>query len=187
LVFPAVNFDPLVVSLSIPRRDYLVPEIFWIWFDFGGILWHHLIMVKNTGYTGDSSRLEEIYRFGQAHAGQSWYDLLYAPGGDRVGQWIEDPVSYLFLEAGLEGEDKPRWVEAERYGLLPEAGKSRNHADDCAEPGVSVAHLLDDSDDYDWAMGGFGAFNRPMVRVAGWLHFRRGSDGEPVLVGAVEI
>jgi hypothetical protein len=133
-----------------------------------------------------TQEMQKAYRQGKAHAGQDMMDIAYGPDGERWGHWMDDPVLRLFWHAGYNDEQAPCWVEAERYGDLPEAGVSRNYADDKAEAGVSVARLLDGSDDYNW-MRGFGGQDRPVRKVAGWLHYDRGSDGEPLLVGAIQL
>jgi hypothetical protein len=137
-----------------------------------------------------TQEMQIAYRHGKAHAGQDMMDIAYSPDGEHWAYWMDDPVLRLFWHAGYYEALAPRWVEAERYGDLPEAGVSRNHADNRAEAGVSVARLIDESDDYTWMMGAWGdgsAYTRPVRRVAGWLHYDRGSDGEPLLVGAVEV
>lgn len=127
----------------------------------------------------------EAYKHGVASQDVSdLMELAYAPDGKCWGEWMEDEVMRLFWSAGHESESLPRWVEAERYGDIPMGGRSTNHAESHAEHGLSVARLLDGSDDYEWHMGHFGAMDRPVVRVAGWLHHERGADGEPLLVSA---
>ena len=135
-----------------------------------------------------SAEMMSAYRHGRDH--QHSGDLMALAYADPdVGRWWDDDVLGLFWRAGWRGEPVPRWVEAERYGGLPSSGRSRNYADSRTEAGVSVARVLDpDADDgYRWAMGSWGAADRPTVRVAGWLHHRRGSDGEPLLVGAITL
>lgn len=111
-------------------------------------------------------------------------DLMqYAYDEPRFDRWMEDPTLRVSFEAGRAEEPMVRWVEAERYGDIPTGGASRNHRDSRPEGGLSVARLLDGSDDYDWYTT-FSGRERPVVRVGGWLHYRRGSDGEPLLVAA---
>jgi hypothetical protein len=138
-------------------------------------------MGRSKGSQGQpTDTLLAIYQHGQQHRDASLMALAYAD--DRVSSWWEHPVLSLFWHAGYEGESIPRWVTAERYGDIPLGGRSRNHAENCAEHGLSVARLIDDDDDYEWHSGIFGGDQRPVVRVAGWLHYRRGGDGEPLLV-----
>jgi hypothetical protein len=146
--------------------------------------------IADTRIMKTTREMQIAYRHGKAHAGQDMMGIAYGPDGERWGCWMDDPVLRLFWGAGHEEEQMPRWVEAERYGDLPAEGVSRNYTDDRAEAGVSVARLLDGSDDYNWMMGAWGedsAYARPVRKVAGWLHHDRGSDGEPLLVGAVEV
>jgi hypothetical protein len=131
-----------------------------------------------------TATMTEAYEHGRDHQDQG--DLMeLAYSEPRFDGWMEDAVLCLFWGAGYEGEPLPRWVEAERYGRIPQGAVSRNHADNCAERGLSVARLLDGSDDYEWHRS-FGGRDREVVRVAGWLHYERGGDGEPLLVGAIE-
>lgn len=127
-----------------------------------------------------TARMIEAYESGRKH--QDSRDLMALSYADPVvtEYWL-DRVLHLFWEAGHEDKPMPKWATGERYGDVPEV--SFNHRDDRCEPGVSLARLDDESDEYDWYMGET-AYTRPVVRVAGWLHFRRGSDGEPLLVGA---
>lgn len=79
------------------------------------------------------------------------------------------------------------WVDAWRYGEIPESGSSTNYRDQIREAGVSVMALGNPEDGDDETDGTFAVWtSRPVVLVSGWLvRHRRGSDGEPLLVGAV--
>lgn len=98
----------------------------------------------------------------------------------------EMPVSNAFFMAGGAGNPLPSWETGWRYGQLPEGGRSRNFRDDRFEPGVSLAHLDGVGDTSD---GTYRLFNNggKKVEVAGWLIIPKGSDGEPILVGAIDI
>ena len=103
---------------------------------------------------------------------------------DAPGYLSEPGVLMLFWEAGFCGHDIPRWVNAVRIGALPADGRSMNYAEQRFESGVSVLKIEGEARSDN---GTFDLFNTgSQVRVSGWLHFRRGSDGEPLLVGAVE-
>jgi hypothetical protein len=94
-------------------------------------------------------------------------------------------VLSLFWESGFCGRDLPKYVHATRIGKVPECGRSMNYREQEFEAGVSVLQVDGEprSDN-----GTFELFNDgPRVRVAGWKHFRTGSDGEPLLVGAIEL
>jgi hypothetical protein len=97
--------------------------------------------------------------------------------------YYEDDVDRLFWEAGFLGRTAPVIVDAVRYGSSPRSGISHNFRDDIDEPGVSAHHLagMDDGTDKTFMMFNSG---RPIVNIRGYLHFRHGSDGEPVIVGA---
>jgi len=134
------------------------------------------------------TKKEQAYKMGQRHAGtQDLTVLAYGPDGDDLDIVWEHAVLNLFWECGYYGLPAPRWVTAERYGNIPEGGKSRNHRDNQLEPGVSAARLIGEDDDYDWTAtisSGFGNTDRPIIRIEGWLHHKYGSDGEPIIVGA---
>lgn len=108
-------------------------------------------------------------------------------GDAEAPGYLSEPTSVLALcwESGFCGEPLPRWVRAVRIGRLPECGRSRNHRDDCLEHGVSVLCVEGGARTDN---GTFDLFNAgPRITVEGWLHFRTGSDGEPLLVGAREV
>ena len=94
-----------------------------------------------------------------------------------------------FFHAGFEGRE-PEWVEAIRYGEIPEEGRSINWAENKWEPGVSCVKIIRTEDDgdasslYDITLGWQG---REKIRVAGWWLGLSGSDGEPTLLGCVRV
>jgi len=122
------------------------------------------------------------YEHGKSNQDVDMVTIAYQD--DRWDDWMADPVCRLWWSAGYDDAPMPMWVKAVRYGNIPACGVSVNYRDDQAERGVSVARLLDDPDAYDWQDQLWGADTRPLVTVCGWLHYRRGSDGEPLLVGA---
>jgi len=90
-------------------------------------------------------------------------------------------VEDAFWQHGARGWEPPRYVSAWRYGDLPPDGRSYNYRDQHTEPGVSVAGVVGGPE-------GFGQWqrDRPKRWVCGWWREDRvGSDGEPLLVGAV--
>lgn len=92
-----------------------------------------------------------------------------------------------FFHAGFVGRE-PEWVEAIRFGEIPECGYSRNWADGSVEPGVSCVKILREAGDED--IEGIYAVtcgDREKIRVAGWWLGLSGSDGEPCLLGAVKL
>lgn len=108
-------------------------------------------------------------------------------GDADAPDYLGEPTSLLGLcwEAGFMGESLPRWVRAVRIGRIPAAGRSFNSREQQFEPGVSVLHLSG-ADRTD--VGTYDKFNfGDRVEVEGWLHFRRGADGEPLLLGAREV
>lgn len=93
-----------------------------------------------------------------------------------------------FFTAGFNGRD-PEWVEAVRYGEIPEGGRSINWADHSWEPGVSCVRILRDGIStnslYDYTLGLYGG--RELIKVAGWWLGQSGSDGEPCLIGCIKV
>lgn len=95
-----------------------------------------------------------------------------------------------FFHAGFIGRE-PEWVEAIRYGEIPEEGRSINWAEHSWEPGVSCVKIIRSEADveaaslYDYTLGAFG--DREKIRVAGWWLGLSGSDGEPTLLGCVKL
>lgn len=126
------------------------------------------------------------YSAGREYRGRTLLDAWEREldGPNRVV--AEAPIASACFEAGVLGHPLPRWVTGWRYGCIPLVGVSRNHRDDYAEAGVSLMEIDGASDQTD---GTFALFNdeRPRVRVGGWLIARRGSDGEPLVVGAQEL
>lgn len=90
-----------------------------------------------------------------------------------VAQWVK--------RAGVD----PIYCSGYRYGRLPLTSeytgerRSYNHRDHCAEPGVSLACL--DGGEQVRSFAVFGASDRPVVRVSGWL-IGTGGDDEPCLL-----
>lgn len=92
-----------------------------------------------------------------------------------------------FFHAGFVGRE-PEWVEAIRFGEIPESGYSINWAENKKEPGVSCVKIIRTAEDekeisiYDATL-----MDREKIRIAGWWLGLSGSDGEPTLLGAVKI
>ena len=92
-----------------------------------------------------------------------------------------------FFHAGFIGRE-PEWVEAIRYGEIPENDFSTNWADGSAEPGVSCVKIIRCASDenvdslYDVTLA-----DRDLIKVAGWWLGLSGSDGEPTLLGVVKV
>lgn len=97
-------------------------------------------------------------------------------------------TALVFAEAGLRGAPMPHLVTGWRYGAIPEAGLSYNYRDGTPEAGVSVMALDNGDSTQDRLSALFIADSRPVVRVRGYLHtFRRGADGEPLLLDPVAL
>ena len=82
-----------------------------------------------------------------------------------------------FFHAGFVGRE-PEWVEAERFGEIPESGFSMNWAEMKSEPGVSVVKIIRQDADETYADGTvYAMLGREKIRVAGWWLGLCGSDG----------
>jgi hypothetical protein len=124
-------------------------------------------------------------RLSEEYPGKSYsYAVTEAINGESeiVSQvnW-EDNDAARWLEAGFEG-DEPQFAYGRRYGEIPESGVSFNHADNTAERGVSILPNTSRDAVYEMWYG-----DEPITYVGGWYFGDRGSDGEPVLVGAKTI
>ena len=92
-----------------------------------------------------------------------------------------------FFHAGFIGR-KPEWVEAIRFGEIPEDDYSINWADGTAEPGVSCVKIIRSEEDADiFSLYNLTCHDRDKIRVAGWWLGLTGSDGEPTLLGVVKV
>lgn len=94
---------------------------------------------------------------------------------------LPDDVAVAFWRHGIHGWHEPRWVTAWRYGDIPEGGRSYNYRDRHEEMGVSAAEVVG-------GPSGFGLWqsDRPVRWIKGfWREDITGSDGEPLIVGAV--
>jgi hypothetical protein len=134
-----------------------------------------------------TQKMLDAYQRGQELAEKSYEDIIY--GDLAPDSYFFNDVLNLFFEAGKSGRTIPPYVTGWRYGNIPACGKSYNYRDQRPEPGVSLMAI--DGDEMQPTDGisimFIAAQNRPVVKVSGWLHFKRGSDGEPCLVSATEI
>lgn len=95
---------------------------------------------------------------------------------------------WTMMEAAAKGWNC-RKVRGWRYGEIPAEGRSYNHRDNEPEDGVSLMELEDGccgSRDAISAMF-IEAESRPVVWCEGYLLPHRGSDGEPLILGARKI
>lgn len=101
-----------------------------------------------------------------------------------TGKWSDE----TWYHAGFTGRT-PEYVSAVRFGAIPADGRSINHADGTAENGVSCVKIIRNAEDastssiYDVTLGMQGI---KKVTVSGWYLGGTGSDGEPLLIDAVE-
>ena len=103
---------------------------------------------------------------------------------DELESFVSTVGFSEFFHAGFIGRE-PEWVEAIRYGDIPECGYSINHAESKREPGVSCVKIIRQPSDtnydsiYDVTLG-IGD-DREQYRVHGWYLGGYGSDGEPCI------
>ena len=104
-------------------------------------------------------------------------DALYAMDMDTLEDFNVIHGFDSFFHAGFIGRE-PEWVEAIRYGEIPENDYSINWADHTAEPGVSCVKIIRSEDDANYAsLYDVTLADRTMIRVAGWWLGLSGSDG----------
>jgi hypothetical protein len=98
----------------------------------------------------------------------------------------ESPGWNAFFRAGFYDKDMPEYVTGWRYGKIPESDQSTNFREQIAERGVSLMRL--DGEESSSGAKVYEMFNRKgnMLHVGGW-YAGRGTDGEPLIVGAKEI
>lgn len=132
-------------------------------------------------------RQEELYNKGVEYSKR--YDYINQAYWSMDLKELEDVTDSkwsAFFEAGFYGRE-PEWVQAIRYGEIPESGYSINWAEGTRESGVSCVKIIRQESDrdyksiYDITLGGQG-FEK--ITVEGWYFGGTGSDGEPLLIGA---
>ena len=101
---------------------------------------------------------------------------------------LRENNTFEFYMAGFHGIE-PEWVEAYRYGEIPESGLSTNWATGESEHGVSCVAIIGERNEnaktvYDTIYGLQGI---QKIKIAGWNLGFTGSDGEPLLSGAVRV
>jgi hypothetical protein len=102
--------------------------------------------------------------------------------------FIEDQIFGAFWQDGFRGYPEPRWVTGWRLGKIPAIGYSYNYRDGYPHAGVSLAGIDGERTTWESVSRMFiEAEKRPKVRVAGWLIHQTGGDGEPLVVGAIQL
>lgn len=120
------------------------------------------------------------------------YAAKYSTEREAVEAMPANTAAYIFADrdgcaqffhAGFVGRE-PEWVEAWRYGEIPECGFSINYAENKWEPGVSVVKIIRAEADEHYSEGTvYAMLGREKIRVAGWWLGLTGSDGEATLLG----
>lgn len=99
-----------------------------------------------------------------------------------LGTWSNE----VWFHAGFIGRE-PEYVQAVRFGSIPEGGRSKNHAEGSFEKGISCVKIIRTDADkdvksiYDVTLGYQGI---DKIVISGWYLGGSGSDGEPLLVDA---
>lgn len=137
-----------------------------------------------------TSRLNKFYEIGKSKSGMNTCQFTdWAFEHDDPESLIpQNHEEWVFLECGLRGLEFPNMVRGFRFGHIPQGGQSFNYLDDHQESGVSMAWVegIDDQDTLIGTQLFYGS--RPKVWVEGYLHpYRKGSDGEPLIICAREI
>lgn len=97
-----------------------------------------------------------------------------------LGTWSNE----VWFHVGFIGR-APEYVQAVRFGKIPEGGRSRNHAEGKLEMGVSCVKIVRTDADrdakslYDVTLGYQGV---EKTVISGWYLGGSGSDGEPLLI-----
>jgi hypothetical protein len=115
------------------------------------------------------------------------FDAAARHGDAEYPSHAETPANpkTLFWEAGFRGLDVPQKVQAERIGEVPKEGRSFNFREQQFEPGVSVLNVVGQKPTDN---GTYEKFNPgKKVVVEGYLHYKTGADGEPIIVGAKKV
>mgnify|MGYP005818735167 CR=1 FL=1 len=138
-----------------------------------------------------TTELKRYYELGKAKCGMNarrYADWAFDENNDPESVIPQTHDEWVFLECGLRGLEFPQKVRGFRFGHIPNGGQSFNYRDDCQESGVSMA-WIEGIDDEETLLGTqlfYGG--RPKVWVEGYLHpYRKGSDGEPLIICAREI
>jgi len=151
------------------------------------ILWYY-IGRKNKG--GDKMKpdknLVTAYKKGISLQDESWEDIIYQ---EMVpDSYFLDDELYLFFSAGYYRLPMPSWVKGWRYGEVPASGRSTNFRDGHAEAGVSAMEVTKHGETYSTQDEVSAMFlTGEVIEIEGWLHYKRGSDGEPLLVACREL
>jgi len=132
---------------------------------------------------------ERAYEIGQQAAAcgiNNFDELVYSSYWKEIDRM--NSTALVFLSAGMCGAEMPYMVTGWRYGHVPAIGHSYNYAADRPEQGVSLMAVDGGQTAVDLISTAFLSAGRPVVRVRGYLNtIETGSDGEPLLLDAVEI
>lgn len=110
--------------------------------------------------------------------------ILCESGNEKLVNLLEYSGDDWAFKSGLDGRE-PEWVEAWRYGSIPENGRSTNWATGEFESGISCVQIDRGNEHttiYDTIYGVQGISK---IKIAGWYIGLSGSDGEPLLHDAI--
>ena len=136
-----------------------------------------------------NGRQQKWYDLGMADAKRFDFESEAAEAMDPdtlenmvMGRWSNE----TWYHAGFIGRE-PEYVQAVRYGKVPECGRSINYTNNTYENGVSCVKIIRNGEDasissiYDVTLGYQGIAKQT---ISGWYLGGSGSDGEPLLVDA---
>jgi len=123
-------------------------------------------------------------------------DKVYAEIHEAIGEFGERPWNSNEFEqsfwAAFRGIEKLLYVRGWRYGEISNRGYSHNYRDDYPEAGLSLMAVTERADGGEIPRGPtdevsqmfIAASGEDVVWADGWLIPRRGTDGEPLVIGA---
>jgi hypothetical protein len=128
---------------------------------------------------GEKAKERGIESFNQAVRDNELFDSI-----DK----FDFPENAAF-EAGLNGREKPQWINGWRYGTIPDNGRSMNFAEGRLENGLSIMATDTGLSTQSMSFEMFGGSRRSgeKIYVSGFLNTNgTGGDGEPLLMWAKE-
>lgn len=137
-------------------------------------------------------KLEELVGKDRAEYPSSLPELFYDDEYGNLMDYMSEGASFeqqQFFWAGFNGRE-PEYVQAIRYGDIPDSGQSKNWASGELEKGVSAVKIIRSPSDYNYksiydVIYGTQGTNKTLI--SGWYFGGGGSDGEPLLISPKKI
>jgi len=149
-------------------------------------------MNKITNEIMPTEHQQKYYRWGQearAEIGEEYsFRLAMGELSGRDQKWeeridlVSESADQPFFKAGFNGSE-PEWVQAVRFGEIPESGRSTNWATGETEYGVSTVYIIREGVAQDPCIYDviYGAQDIDKIVIEGWYLGFSGADGEPLL------